>query len=187
MSNVATVIPAVFIVAAGLLSLERLSYVWISRRPEVFRAACQASGVALVDAPIEPIEAVRTLFVGFKLLQAGVFAWWCLAHGGGVIAPASDAAVVRTSGLALMVAGQVLSTAVFWRLGRVGVFYGRNFGFSVPQCRTFPFSLCAHPQYLGAVVSIWGLFLMMRFPHSDWMALPLLETVYYGVGARLER
>jgi hypothetical protein len=27
----------------------------------------------------------------------------------------------------------------------------------------------------------------MRFPHADWFMLPALETVYYVVGAHLER
>jgi hypothetical protein len=26
----------------------------------------------------------------------------------------------------------------------------------------------------------------MRFPAPDWIAVPLLETVYYAAGARLE-
>ncbi len=177
-------VSSVFIAAAGLLSLERLAYVWISRKPEVFRAACQASGVSFAE---DPVEAVRNLFLGFKVLQAAVFTWWCLEHGGGVVAPVSGEFVVLASGLLLIVVGQVLSTAVFWRLGKVGVFYGHNFGRHVPYCRAFPFSLCAHPQYFGAVLSIWGLFLMMRFPNADWLALPLLETAYYAVGARLER
>jgi hypothetical protein len=36
-------------------------------------------------------------------------------------------------------------------------------------------------------MSIWGFFVVMRFPNPDWIALPLLQTVYYVVGARLER
>jgi hypothetical protein len=27
----------------------------------------------------------------------------------------------------------------------------------------------------------------VRFPHDDWFVLPVLETVYYVAGARLER
>jgi methylene-fatty-acyl-phospholipid synthase len=180
----ASVASGVFIAAACLLSLERVSYVWISRKPDAFRAACQASGVSLAE---DPVEAVRTLFLAFKVLQAAVFTWWCLAHGGGVLATASHDPAVIASGAVLIVVGQVLSSAVFWRLGTVGVFYGHNFGHHVPRCRAFPFSLCAHPQYFGAVLSIWGLFLLMRFPHADWMALPLLETAYYAMGAWLER
>jgi hypothetical protein len=44
----------------------------------------------------------------------------------------------------------------------------------------------AHPQYVGAVLTIWGVFLIVRFPHGDWLVLPALETVYYALGARFE-
>ena len=47
--------------------------------------------------------------------------------------------------------------------------------------------MCDDPQYVGTVLSIWGFFLVMRFPHDDWLVLPVLETIYYTLGARLER
>jgi phosphatidyl-N-methylethanolamine N-methyltransferase len=50
----------------------------------------------------------------------------------------------------------------------------------------FPYSVLSHPQYVGAVLTIWGLFLMLRFPAADWYLLPLLETVYYAAGSCLE-
>jgi phosphatidyl-N-methylethanolamine N-methyltransferase len=67
------------------------------------------------------------------------------------------------------------------------VFYGDKFGYEVCWCRKFPFSLLKHPQYVGALLSIWGFFLAMRFPHEDWYILPALETVYYSLGAYFER
>lgn len=45
-----------------------------------------------------------------------------------------------------------------------GVFYGDTFGYSMPRCRAFPFSLFRHPQYISAVGSIWGFFIAIRFP-----------------------
>ena len=36
-------------------------------------------------------------------------------------------------------------------------------------------------------MSIWGFFLIMRFPHGDWFVLPALETVYYALGAYYEQ
>jgi methylene-fatty-acyl-phospholipid synthase len=50
----------------------------------------------------------------------------------------------------------------------------------------FPFSLFKHPQYVGTVLSIWGFFLVARYPQDDWWLLPALETIYYGIGAVLE-
>lgn len=44
-----------------------------------------------------------------------------------------------------------------------------------------------HPQYVGAVLSIWGFFILLRYPEpDDWVTLPLLETAYYALGARFE-
>jgi methylene-fatty-acyl-phospholipid synthase len=90
-------------------------------------------------------------------------------------------------GLALIAGGQTLNLSVFYRLGNVGVFYGDKFGYEIPWCRRFPFSLFKHPQYAGTLLSIWGFFLVMRFPHDDWYLLPILETVYYSLGAYFER
>jgi methylene-fatty-acyl-phospholipid synthase len=134
----------------------------------------------------DPVHAVRVLFVAFKMLQAAVFVVWCGPFSLAVVAPARLATYPPMLGLALIAAGQFLSSAVFYRLGRVGVFYGRRFGRDVPWSPDFPFSLCDHPQYVGAVMSIWGFFLALRFPLDDWYLLPLLETVYYAVGAHFE-
>jgi hypothetical protein len=40
---------------------------------------------------------------------------------------------------------------------------------------------------VGAALTIWGVFLLVRFPFADWFALPLLSSVYYAIGAHLER
>ncbi len=87
----------------------------------------------------------------------------------------------------MIAAGQILNIGVFYRLGKVGVFYGDKFGYAVPWCQKFPFSLLDHPQYVGTLLSIWGFFVVMRFPHDDWYLLPALETVYYGLGVYFER
>ena len=169
--------------AALLLALERACYVWAWRFPEGFRALCAGPGRL---AP-GPTDALRTLFVGFKALQIAVFAWWCLAHADGAAWPPDAPWWAIAIGVALIAAGQTLNAGVFYRLGSAGVFYGNRFGCDVPWCNAFPFSVTAHPQYVGTVLTIWGVFLILRFPHDDWVALPLLETVYYIIGARLER
>jgi len=37
------------------------------------------------------------------------------------------------------------------------------------------------------VLTIWGFFVLMRFPAGDRLFVPVLETVYYAVGAHFER
>jgi len=171
-----------FLLAAALLSVERLAYAWIWRRPEEFRAWCSR----LAIDGIRPVDALRHLFYGFKVLQVAVFAGWCYLYGGRSVRLDAGAGPIA-AGAMLIAFGQVLNFAVFYRLGNIGVFYGNRFGHLSLSCRRFPFSVLDHPQYVGAVLSIWGLFLIMRFPHEDWIALPLLETAYYYLGARAEQ
>lgn len=175
------------LLAAVALSLERVAYVWIWRNPDEFSALSRRGALAVLG---EPVDAVRRLFYGFKLIQCLVFGAWIAFHGGwlGGSVPVflSERSGAIALGLGLIAAGQTLNFAVFRRLGRIGVFYGNRFGHEVPWVHGFPFSVLTHPQYVGTVASIWGLFLATRFPHADWIALPLLETLYYVVGARLE-
>jgi hypothetical protein len=169
--------------AALLLSLERVCYVFIARWPERFQRLCRQPDLARLG---EPVAVVRKLLYGFKAVQVSVFAIWCLVHSGGRALPAEPDPIVLGLAAAAVVAGQILNWSVFYRLGNVGVFYGDRLGYQVPWCYGFPFSVLLHPQYVGAVLTIWGFFLGMRFPHDDWFVLPALETVYYAVGAQLE-
>lgn len=175
---------ATFLVAALLLAVERAAYLWIWHRPEAFRRA--TARLARASA-IDPVTLVYALFCVFKVVQIGVFGWWCYVFGGGVLWPSERGPIVALAGGGLIVAGQFLNVSVFRRLGVTGVFYGSRFGHVVPWSHAFPFSWFKHPQYLGTVLSIWGVFLCLRFPNADWVALPLLQTVYYGIGARFEQ
>ena len=168
--------------AAGLLSMERLCYIAIWREPRRFEAWC-----ARFISPMwnDPVSALKRLFVGFKALQLAVFMAWCYVHGSGSLTPAAPLAGVVAGGF-LLILGQLLNASVFYQLGSTGVFYGNRFGHPVRWCLGFPFSHLRHPQYVGTVLSIWGFFLIMRFPNPDWIALPILETVYYALGAWLE-
>lgn len=169
--------------AVVLLSLERACYVWIARAPRAFQAWCARPAVARLG---EPVAVVRRLFYAFKIVQTAVFLGWCWVYGGGSLAPtARDPLVLALAGAAIAV-GQTLNWSVFWRLGWIGAFFGDRLGYDVRWSREFPFSLLSHPQYVGTVLTIWGVFALMRFPEADWPVLPALETVYYLVGGFLE-
>lgn len=172
------------LIAAGALSIERFWYAWVCHHPDSFRRFCSKPGIALFG---EPIDVLRNGFVCFKTLQLAVFVGWCYIHGNGtVIPPGEDGQWIWTGSL-LIATGQVLNFGVFLRLGKTGVFYGNKLGHQVPWCRGFPFSLMPHPQYVGAILSIWGFFMTTRFPHDDWCLLPLLQTGQYALGAYLEQ
>src|SRR5262249_44921486 len=114
-----------------------------------------------------------------------VFAGWCLAFAGR-FPTMSDSIAAIALGAVLILAGQVLNVMVFYRLGRIAVFFGHWLGPEGGWGQAFPFSMLAHPQYVGTVLTIWGFFLAARFPHDDWFLLPVLETIYYAAGAFLE-
>ena len=170
----------VFWISAGLLSLERLAYAAIWGKPAGFRWCCNTW-----LPRTSPVDVLARLFVLFKLLQCFVFVAWWIAHDDG-LRPATSAPGPLIVGALMVVAGQILNAAVFVRLGLVGVFYGGRLGEAVPWCAGFPFSWFRHPQYVGTVVSIWGAFIVMRYPAVDWSVLPALETLYYAVGAYFE-
>lgn len=171
------------LLAAALLLIERVSYVWVWRKPEAFRRWV-ASG--LVFGQRDPVDALRSLFIVFKIIQIGVFLGWCWYFGDRFPPlPTAETPALLIGGLMLLF-GQILNFSVFWRLGKIGVFYGNRLGHDVPWVEGFPFSLLPHPQYLGTLISIWGFFLIMRFPYPDWLVLPLISTLYYLAAMRFE-
>ena len=170
--------------AAALLSVERICYVAVWRHPESFRRLCGYPGLTVLG---EPVAALQKLFYCFKAIQLLVFFGWCLVYGRGSLVSAGGSMFSLALGGVLIATGQFLNVSVFYRLGEVGVFYGGRFGYEVRWCSEFPFSFLKHPQYVGALLSIWGFFLVARFPHRDWAVLPSLETAYYALGAWLEQ
>ena len=171
------------VVCGILLMLERLTYLWVWRRPQSFRAICEGG---VLRRSGHPVDVLALVFYMFKLIQIGVFLGWCMVFGGkNWFVPAAGAPALAAGAL-VTIAGQILNVSVFKRLGMTGVFYGNKLGHEIPWQRGFPFSFLEHPQYVGTLMSVWGFFLIMRFPNPDWLALPLLQTVYYAAATRLE-
>ena len=169
-------------VAVLLLSLERFFYILLCRQPGRFAALCR---IPWSRRRFDPVLGVEFMFYFFKAVQLMVVVGWCFAFGGRFWPPAAGSMDI-TVGALLIGSGQVLSLAAFHRLGRIGVFYGGQFGYPVKWHSGFPFSWFQHPQYVGAVASIWGTMLILRYPAHDWIVLPVIETIYYWLGARLE-
>lgn len=171
-------------IAVPLLALERLTYWWAWNHPRHFEAAVRRlPGTHGVD----PVNALRRLFMLFKLIQLGVLLGWCVAFGGAWTPLPTAPGWLIVGALMLLGFGQLLNFSVMARLGRDGVFYGNRFGRKIEWRTGFPFSIVPHPQYLGALLSVWAFMLIMRFPNPDWIALPLASTVLYAWGAWVER
>lgn len=173
---------AVFALAASLLSLERVGYLWAWRRPEAFARRVRALGLA-----DDPVIGLERLFYGFKVLQIGVLTGWIAWRQGDAFPALAPEPWAFWGGLALVVVGQALNFGTFRAIGRTGVFYGVRFGHDVPWCSKFPFNLVDHPQYVGTVMTIWGAFLASDLPEPDWVVLPAFLTVSYLIGMALEK
>jgi hypothetical protein len=168
------------LLCAVLLSFERLTYFFVSHHPVAWQDLCSRPPLSMFDGPV---DALQKLFYGFKVLQLSVFWYWCVSFSQTVPpVPSAPIAGLFLGGF-LIAFGQTLNFSVFSRLGTVGVFYGAQLGHTVPWIEGFPFSVFRHPQYLGTLMSIWGFFIVMRYPNPDWIILPLLQTAYYAWGA----
>lgn len=172
------------LLAAAFLAIERLCYVLVWRHPERFQHWVQSASPA---SESDPVDALKRLFLLFKLIQIVVFSAWIIGFSDRFPPMPTASLPWLLIGLLLIATGQLLNLGVFWRLGKVGVFYGNKLGHTVPWVRGFPFSIIPHPQYVGTLLSIWGLFLVMRFPHDDWIVLPAISTAYYLAAMQLEK
>lgn len=174
----------ILIACTLLLSLERIAYYLVWRHPAPFRAYCEQRLGSWWGGPVDVLQ---KSFYFFKVVQVTVFLFWCAYFGHGWLPLPTAGLPAAVAGGLLIAAGMVLNLCVFYRLGKTGVFYGNKLGYHIPWKQGFPFSPFRHPQYVGAVLSIWGFFLIMRYPHPDWIALPIVETALYTIGARHER
>lgn len=171
-------------IAAALLGIERVTYWWAWNHPRKFAARARARRAISGG---DPVIALRRLFYLFKAIQLSVLVGWCvLFSDSGTPWPTAppDAFAI---GALLLVLGQALNIGVLVRLGSEGVFYGNRFGRETEWKTGFPFSFGDHPQYLGALLSVWGFMLIMRYPNPDWIVPALISTAWYAWGAQVER
>src|SRR5262245_25096403 len=105
------------VAAAAILSLERICYVWVWHAPDQFRSV--ADRLPILANRSGP-AALRRLFFVFKLIQIGVFFFWC-ARDGPLWPLAADMRIIAIA-IVAMAAGQTLNIGVFRALGTAGVF-----------------------------------------------------------------
>lgn len=121
-----------------------------------------------------------------KVIQFGMtVVWWSHARAP---QPAIDlgqlSALNVIAGLAVVGAGQTLNIGIFRAIGHVGVYYGFKLGHKVPWVDGFPFNVVSHPQYVGAVLSVWGLVLALWQQRPDGTLLVAAYwTLLYAITA----
>ncbi len=90
------------------------------------------------------------LLLGVGLVGVGQVRF-CLVHSADTIEQKNDEPSVL----------QTLNVSMYNAIGKKGVYYGEKLGSKVPWCTSFPFSVVSHPQYVGSVLSIWGVFALV--------------------------
>jgi len=157
---------------AVLLSLERLMYGVVWKKPQTVSKAAQLVGMKQKEP-----EMIFNFVRGFKLVQMYVFGTWYWTHYGTNLPSLSWTQFLI--GVPLLLFGQILNFMVWYRIGIEGVCYGCKFGRDIPWCTQFPYSHFSHPQYLGAILTVWGMFVFSWNDCPDWYILPVMETMLY--------
>lgn len=84
--------------------------------------------------------------------------------------------------------GQALNAGIYNAIGNHGVYYGTRLGVEVPWYNGFPFTVCPHPQYIGSVLSYYGLAFLLHNAehHMALWGVAVLMTGYYAVTGYIE-
>lgn len=151
-------------IVVGALALPHLLYAFIWYMPELWMKTFQKRSV----------EVFETCAWLLKSVQFSSVVLWFVSNkdatrgGAGTTSIPPVAGVI---GLALMVLGQTLNAGTYKAIGHVGVYYGFKLGHAVPWVDGFPFSVVAHPQYVGSVLSVWGAAVMWWTQAPDGLGL----------------
>eukprot|EP00456_Euglypha_rotunda_P023597 TRINITY_DN19544_c0_g1_i8.p1 TRINITY_DN19544_c0_g1~~TRINITY_DN19544_c0_g1_i8.p1 ORF type:complete len:154 (-),score=3.32 TRINITY_DN19544_c0_g1_i8:82-543(-) len=134
-----------------------------------------------------PVDAFANVAHTFKVIQFLAFAWWYSTTGD--LVKFNEMHIFRwLVGLLLVGFGQLLNISIYQAIGKAGVYYGTRLGVKVPWCTGFPFNFIAHPQYVGAVVSWWGIAIIF-YTSAHWEGLVVLSLAYallYSMNAYVE-
>lgn len=125
----------------------------------------------------------------FKLVQVVAFSLWYLPRFGLDLPPTLPDLPSMALAAYLLVFGQVLNACVWHQIGIEGVCYGVKFGRKIPWCTQFPYSVMNDPQYFGAIMTVWGLFLLTSGAVAspvEWITIPVIETILYAVSMKVE-
>ncbi|KAK9824170.1 hypothetical protein WJX72_008252 [[Myrmecia] bisecta] len=116
----------------------------------------------------EPVLAFNLLAWLLKVVQFSAVVWWYVKNAevfsNGKVVIIDPWRIPHWSWFAfgvLVAAGQALNLGIFHAIGSVGVYYGTKLGHKVPWHKGFPFNIVWHPQYVGSVLTIWGLTLLV--------------------------
>lgn len=166
----------------ALLALPHAVYCFVWTQPRRWTALCG-------KARLQPVSALASFGAVVKLLQLALVGVYYLA-----VAPVialSEIGIFRFLFCgALICFGQLLNVATYRALGKAGVYYGFKLGRKIPWVTSFPFNIgLSHPQYVGSVLTIWGIFALTTTPAHErrgWITTAAIWTLFYTATALIE-
>ena len=176
-----------------LLALPNAIYIWLWILPGAWinttkRATPIFGGSWPSDKTSQGDKACQYLAVlahTIKMIQAAcVVAWFRLYSPdsltvSSVLAQPAWRLVLGVAGVAF---GQCLNVAIYAAIGRNGVYYGSRLGAPLgPWCSGFPFNIPVvgrHPQYTGALLSLWGGVLLTSDDSATAAGFPTIAVLW---------
>ncbi len=148
-----------------------------------------ASHCPLPGAASHPTAA--TACVSHAVVQfTAVLLWWsCNREQGICLDPSRIGLIQWLAALALVAFGQSLNAGIFTAIGHEGVYYGFKLGKKVPWVNGWPFDTVSHPQYVGSVLTVWGMAALVwgQAPPSLPVLVALWTALYVITGVQEDR
>mmetsp|Transcript_15981 Transcript_15981/g.26125 ORF Transcript_15981/g.26125 Transcript_15981/m.26125 type:complete len:285 (-) Transcript_15981:1092-1946(-) len=189
-----------FWVTVAGLSLPHIVYFFTWTNAKRFATLCKTGPIKPIG---QPYQVFARLAHVLKMVQLAVFMRWYF--GADYIANVDSyiAAPVTLKefwhsrnmyqlllAFELLFLGQVLNFGVYRAIGEAGVYYGCRLGKKIPWVHGFPFNFVPHPQYVGAVLSFWGILVFLATTESvenGLYALGAASTVFYTFSSLVEQ
>ena len=139
------------------ITLSSLFYTLIWHHPALWQRVSASVG-------LRPTRAMALVAHALKILQLGLCAALLLAQPPGGASLYSQAFTNSLKnvlpGLSLVALGQHLNLCVYALLGEDGVYYGKRLGIPTPWVTEYPYSHVRDPQYVGALLTLAGAYLL---------------------------
>ena len=147
-----------------LLSPERIFYIMVNYNPQVVTKFFHKNEVRFIS----------TMCLFFKMYQAGIFYLYFVKYDINF--------KFSLLGTLLILKGQLLNLYCFYLLKEEGIFFGNQYNKKLPWITTFPYNVMQNPQYIGVIISIWG----MWFNTTDPYTISMISSVLYYIGGKVE-